>query len=520
MLENIRVKNLRSLEDTDEVQISPVTVLLGENSSGKSTFLRIFPLLKQSVETNTRSPVLWYGKYVDFGDFDQALTRNNDSKYISIKFGLSVPKSLAASPASWLKFYNRISPIDKYSKASVEIILASRGKDGLTRTSGIQVDLEDNHILIEINEIGKISSIIVNKRNYSMHADAYTYAQTARLLPAISAKTDMPVSFRWRHNYFPEKLKALGIKLLKDYMHGKAKDSAIADALSNIKLGSKLEMLNSFKRAASTTTWHKRTSDIRVDSKSFEEISDLVLLLNTPALIAALDEVLDSIFRRVAYTAPLRATAERYYRSQDLSVAELDAKGENLAMFVRNLSEREKSKLDTWTTREFGFKFDVKYSSGHVTAGIEYRDSGESFNLADMGFGFSQVMPIIVQIWTLLNKADRHQPDGYDYIYLIEQPELHLHPRLQAKLAETLIKAVIQARKNNIKISLILETHSESIINKIGLMTAKGNISKDDANILIFSKKTESSGTKVSFSKYDENGILTNWPYGFFDIEV
>ncbi|SFJ22482.1 Protein of unknown function [Pseudomonas guineae] len=520
MLEYIRIKNLRSLEDTKEVQISPVTVLLGENSSGKSTFLRIFPLLKQSVETNTRSPVLWYGKYVDFGDFDQALSRNNEGKEISLIFGLAVPRIIITSPVLWQRTPRISVNSDDTLNVVIEIRLTSRGKDGLTRTAGLTIKIEDNEIEIGINEQGKVSKLNVNKHDYTAYADLFSYTQAVKLLPNIFAKQEEPALYRWRSKPPPEKLRQHILKELSQFLHGKSGEAALSSAYMNIKAGSKKQMYNSFRKASSTLTWQKRTSATDPKSSGIQELLNLILISRIPSIIPALDEVLDATFRRVSYTAPLRASAERYYRSQDLSVAELDSKGENLTMFVRNLSEREKQQLDNWTRREFGFKLDVKYSGGHVTAGIEYEGSGESFNLTDMGFGFSQVMPIIVQIWTLIHRASRLPEDNYIYTYVIEQPELHLHPRLQAKLAEALIKAVIHARKHAIKINLVLETHSEAIVNKIGLMTASGEISHTDANIIIFSKETEKSETRVSSSRFDEHGVLSNWPYGFFDIEV
>ena len=54
----IGFKNLRSLKDTGLIDIKPITFLLGQNSSGKSTFLRSFPRLRQSVETKTKGPIM------------------------------------------------------------------------------------------------------------------------------------------------------------------------------------------------------------------------------------------------------------------------------------------------------------------------------------------------------------------------------------------------------------------------------------------------------------------------------
>lgn len=79
-LDSIQLKNLRSLKDTGFIQLKPITVLVGKNSVGKSTFLRSFPLIRQSCERQKRAPILWYGKLVDFGDFKTALNRTAAKK--------------------------------------------------------------------------------------------------------------------------------------------------------------------------------------------------------------------------------------------------------------------------------------------------------------------------------------------------------------------------------------------------------------------------------------------------------
>ncbi len=63
-MDAIRIENLRSLGDTGLVQLRPITLLVGQNSSGKSTFLRSFPLLRQSVDANVSGPILWWGDLV------------------------------------------------------------------------------------------------------------------------------------------------------------------------------------------------------------------------------------------------------------------------------------------------------------------------------------------------------------------------------------------------------------------------------------------------------------------------
>ena len=92
LVKEIQMKNFRSLKDTGIQTLSPITILVGENSSGKSTFLRAFPLLKQSISKRTSGPILWAGDvddYVDFGSFKETVT-NDKSKEISFGFKFNI----------------------------------------------------------------------------------------------------------------------------------------------------------------------------------------------------------------------------------------------------------------------------------------------------------------------------------------------------------------------------------------------------------------------------------------------
>jgi AAA15 family ATPase/GTPase len=78
----LQIENFRSLLNTGPIEIKPITVLIGKNSSGKSSFLRTFPLLKQSVEERTKSPILMYGRFVDFGSsYEDLKPRFSDGNY-------------------------------------------------------------------------------------------------------------------------------------------------------------------------------------------------------------------------------------------------------------------------------------------------------------------------------------------------------------------------------------------------------------------------------------------------------
>ena len=81
----IKIKNFRSFKDMEYIDIKPITILIGRNSSGKRSFLRTFPMLKQSFEERTRSPILLYGNYIDFGSYQDIkpnfIENNEDDNY-------------------------------------------------------------------------------------------------------------------------------------------------------------------------------------------------------------------------------------------------------------------------------------------------------------------------------------------------------------------------------------------------------------------------------------------------------
>ena len=148
-----------------------------------------------------------------------------------------------------------------------------------------------------------------------------------------------------------------------------------------------------------------------------------------------------------------------------------------------------------------------------------------------MGFGFSQILPVLAQIWSLTRKTPvRHfigpnqqrffreddESESSGDIIAIEQPELHLHPRLQAKVADMFATAATVSKAEKHPLTIIFETHSETIVNRIGHLVANGKLAPEDVQVLLFEKATAESDTKVTQAKFGSDGVLQNWPHGFF----
>ncbi len=126
-------------------------------------------------------------------------------------------------------------------------------------------------------------------------------------------------------------------------------------------------------------------------------------------------------------------------------------------------------------------------------------------NLAGASSGLLQLLPIIF-------KSLRFKADPSNVFKFIEQPELHLHPKLQSSLAEFF------SSKNILDNDLIIETHSEHIVRKIQVLIAQGKLNKEKVGIYYFDKDEKAGITSIKDMELEDNGFFKEpWPNGFFD---
>jgi predicted ATPase len=179
-------------------------------------------------------------------------------------------------------------------------------------------------------------------------------------------------------------------------------------------------------------------------------------------------------------------------------------------MFLRSLSAEETSSFASFTHDALGFDTAVKPMGHFVEILIREGHTKPFINLVDVGFGYSEVLPLAAVLWSTCVRPRVHGREATPII-AIEQPELHLHPAAQAKLARMLAQAVAQSGGSKI----IVETHSEALINGLGRLIHEGVLKASDVQIALFDKDDETGDTTVSLAGYRENGSLHDWPYGF-----
>jgi hypothetical protein len=90
MLTGLRIENLKSVQDSGRLRLRPLTILMGPNSSGKSTLLDAILLAKQTVDSkDPRNPVVMYGDYVKLGSFPEVVFRNEKARTLALEFEFS-----------------------------------------------------------------------------------------------------------------------------------------------------------------------------------------------------------------------------------------------------------------------------------------------------------------------------------------------------------------------------------------------------------------------------------------------
>ncbi len=230
----------------------------------------------------------------------------------------------------------------------------------------------------------------------------------------------------------------------------------------------------------------------------------------------------------VRYIGPLRIDPESSYPISSTSYLEdVGLKGENTAAVFESLKMRDIQYLPpSYFSNSANIPVPVTCSLHDAVAAwlnylgvaqnIESKDSDQfghelqvfmsnrnkNHDPTQVGVGVSQVLPIIVA--GLLAKPDT--------TLIIEQPDLHLHPKVQSRLADFFL-SLTQLGKQ-----CLVETHSEHIINRIRLRIAEGSKSSpwQEATKVYFVEKKESGSSfrEVSINEY---GAIQDWPEGFFE---
>ncbi len=216
-------------------------------------------------------------------------------------------------------------------------------------------------------------------------------------------------------------------------------------------------------------------------------------------------------------SSPIRSKPERTYDPmKEIS----DPEGSSIPMLLRRLATSHKDEWEALKEQlvEFGtgsglFQ-DIKIKNfGNSSGGpfqLHCKVRGPTTNIIDVGYGLSQILPILVQVlYTSIFQSSQRKQVVTNYS-LLQQPEIHLHPRGQAEFSSLLAKLANQGNQ-----SFIVESHSDNMIDRARIDIMKGNISPDNVSLIYFEPKK--NVVKVHNIGFDEMGNLINVPKHYRD---
>lgn len=241
----------------------------------------------------------------------------------------------------------------------------------------------------------------------------------------------------------------------------------------------------------------------------------------TADLVLALERQLGSIY----YVGPLRDYPSRLYLWSGEIPEHVGIKGEKAIeailagqdrSFKLRAGDRKKSlpELVAGRLRTMGLIKDFHVSPlGKLRKEYEVLVKTGSHmpdvKLTDVGFGVSQVLPVVVECFYVPPYS----------VVIFEQPEIHLHPRVQAELADLFIDA-IRAREDGEprRCQFIVESHSEHFLRRLQRRIAEQEVSADDT--ALYFVHTERDRARLEALDVDGFGNIRNWPQGFFGDEM
>jgi predicted ATPase len=233
----------------------------------------------------------------------------------------------------------------------------------------------------------------------------------------------------------------------------------------------------------------------------------------------------EKFLKSICYLGPLRIKTERLYTWGGITPESVGYSGENtitalLASKTRKISLGYKKvakpfeEIIAASLKSMGLIDDFRVKKiaekrQEYEVNVQTKGSNDWVDLPDVGFGISQVLPVLVQCF--------YAPPGS--IILMEQPEIHLHPSAQSALADVMID-VINSRENGFprNIQLIIETHSEHFLRRLQRRIAENVVSQEKLSAY-FANVTKTPAT-LDPLQIDMFGNIMNWPDNFFGDEM
>lgn len=445
-MESFRLHNIKSFKDSGDIEIKPITIILGKNSTGKSSLIRFPIVLKQTLNENI-APLLFYGKLLDYGNFEDVVFLHQEN--LNLSFSL------------------------KFSERSLRLALR---RFYPPHTEKIQID-DDLTLTVEVgrstNQRSFWADIVIKKLSINVGENSLFFCE---LISESKYSVEM-----------------FGENLCTELI------------------------FNNFIPQINLEAFHSLKED--------NENERLELLRSTRYILRAIEMMLDNTINQIDYLGPFRRTPDRNYRYQQAGMPNLGADGEYtsevLASYHKKGDTAFFNSLNNWLSKHLRVQIYVEeLGGGMYRIQVQDLDTGVTNNIRDVGFGLSQVLPIIVQVFIHSSegkkevRTNRGALNFFKRINIIEQPELHLHPAAQSLLADLFIAGNNADRRNH----YIIETHSEHLLLRLRRRILEKKVKSSNVAIYFVEKQGDvNEGSFVRKLNIDNDGFIEDWPEDFFD---
>ena len=523
MLNSISFKNYKAFS-SGSLELKPITILLGSNSSGKSSLLQLFLLIEQTMNNPEpyESALKLNGRFINLGE-DENLIKDKDlSKTLNIEFSFkALPyiqklqlllKTVDHQLTQIGRMIERIKNKESDQLDILEYTIFNKQYESFINE--VQ-SIEYSHQPIE-SEIYKNKSLIfdymISHHNFlfedfadkkittnqklSIYKDIFTFLEPLKNLYSESGVLGYNLKYnpQTRKIEVEEQYVEINNKSLIKFT---SKD--ISSDILDFELLKKHSdsLVNSFEYDA-----------LKLDEKSKNSVSRYIVFLLNEAYNIVADNFEN---KNINYVSPLRAHPQRYYLLDEANInTSLNTQsGTSLAEILKKNTQIN-SRVNTWL-KKFGLKVTVKEFKD-IIHNIKIHQNDLDLDITDVGFGISQVLPILVQGFMSNNRS----------LTLIEQPEIHLHPKMQADLADLFIDIVKLAadKKGKIKKSLLIETHSEYLLKRLRRRISEGKLSSKDIAIYFIEPrdKDNKDSALIKNIEISKDGSF-EWPKDFYITE-
>ncbi|EEX16130.1 conserved hypothetical protein [Citreicella sp. SE45] len=545
---NYRIENFKAFGDSGAIEFSPITVLCGVNSAGKSSIIKSILLAKQSSalrrstlsSSSTEQPFILNGEFASLGSWSDTVTGKDKANSIRISWGVSV------SDAEYRRALNRanIRPLPpSKSRKTRKVELSTSVSSDPSKPEELSLftdswELSVNQAKVKIVRSDKASDDgdpLYSVRIHNVHGlldrgtsqigryglylgDTMKAVKAERgdlMMGHVKVTTTGPFAGSMRPE-FDESWSAFFDAIPK-----------IAVKHRGIKRGPQPKWINHLEAAARTyakTVSGGEGSISRSPSLRAVFFLAVELLEEVSKAFNEAKATVAPMWRDVRYLGPLRDQPRRYYQFNDTGGADVGVSGEftvqTLALERNNMLSACQVHRNTRQGIEFSDKVDDVFLA-HVNHWLHFMglpfvepstleqslyklEVGDlGVGLLDVGFGVSQVLPVVVE-------ALRANPGD---LVILEQPEIHLHPRVQAKLADFLLARSLDG------VRFLVESHSEYLIKRLCRRKAESEEGKWSNTVNIYfieGRPGEAACNKVEVNEFGE---IENWPTGFFDLD-